>query len=173
MISIWLTPAEKDAKYLQNIINNLAAEYHAPIFSPHCTLYSPTDLGKIELERILKDAATGVGPISVTKDKLNHTPIIWKTVFIDLKPSWELSELSHRIKFALQNSNPNPNLNPIPYSFSPHISLIYKEMPDEQKEKIIRNLSVKNSYKMDKITAMKTGHDVKHWEKIAEVQLNA
>jgi hypothetical protein len=60
-----------------------------------------------------------------------------------------------------------------PYEFLPHISLIYKEMLEEQKEDIIRNLSVRNSYKMDKIIAMRTGQNVDQWENITEVQLNA
>ena len=42
-------------------------------------------------------------------------------------------------------------------------------MTAEQQEEIIHNLAVRNSYKMDRIVAMKTGPDVKHWEKIAEV----
>ena len=173
MISIWLTPAEEDSEYLQNIIKDLASEYDAPTFYPHCTLYSPVNLEANEINTMLDQAAEGVRPISVTMDKLNHTPIIWKTVFIDLKPSWELSELNHRIVFSLQNLNPNPNPIPIPYSFAPHISLIYKEMPDEKKEEIINNLSVRNYYKMDKFTAMRTGTNVENWEKVGEVQFYA
>lgn len=165
MISIWLTPAEKGKTYLEGIIKELASEYHAPIFSPHCTLYSPVNIGKIELEQILKDASAGIGSISIMMYKLNHTQNIWKTVFIELELTSELEKLQSRIVNLLPN--------PTPYSFSPHISLIYKEMPDEKKEEIICNLSVRNSYKMDKITAMQTGLDVKNWEKVAEVHLHA
>jgi len=94
---------------------------------------------------------------------LNHTMNIWKTVFIELEDSPELLDLQQNIVSSI------PNLKP--YSFEPHISLIYKEMPMEKKEKIIRNLAVRNSYKMDKIIAMKTGPNVDQWEKVMEVSL--
>ena len=56
-----------------------------------------------------------------------------------------------------------------PYEFLPHISLIYKEMAIELKEEIIQELTVRNSCKMDKIIAMKTGPNVEQWKKVAEV----
>jgi hypothetical protein len=46
-------------------------------------------------------------------------------------------------------------------------------MTVELKEEIICNLAVRNSYKMDKIIAMKTGPNVEQWEKVLEVTLHA
>ena len=165
MISIWLTPAKEDSAYLQEIVNELASEYQAPVFSPHCTLYSPIDLEVNELDKILEKAGEKLGSLYVTMDKLDHTTNIWKTVFIELEKSLELSNLQH----SLVSLIPDPK----PYEFLPHISLIYKKMTAEQQEEIIINLAVRNSYKMDRIIAMKTGPDVKHWEKIAEVRFHA
>ena len=165
MISIWLTPAKEDSAYLQEIVNELASEYQAPVFSPHCTLYSPTDLEAHELDKILEKAGEKFGSLYVTMDKLDHTTNIWKTVFIELEKSLELSNLQH----SLVSLIPDPK----PYEFLPHISLIYKKMTAEQQEQIIRSLAVRNSYKIDRITAMKTVPDVKHWEKIAEVRFHA
>ena len=163
MISLWLTPSEEDESYLQNIINDLASEYQAPVFSPHLTLYSPTDLSKDVLRDRITSVAERTNKLYVTMNGLNHTMNIWKTVFIELEDSPELLDLQQNIVSSI------PNLKP--YSFSPHISLIYKEMPMEKKEKIIRNLAVRNSYKMDKIIAMKTGPNVEQWEKVMEVSL--
>ncbi len=163
MISLWLTPSEEDESYLQNIINDLASEYQAPVFSPHLTLYSPTDLSKDVLRDRITSVAERTNKLYVTMNGLNHTMNIWKTVFIELEDSPELLDLQQNIVSSI------PNLKP--YSFEPHISLIYKEMPMEKKEKIIRNLAVRNSYKMDKIIAMKTGPNVEQWEKVMEVSL--
>ena len=63
----------------------------------------------------------------------------------------------------------NQFLSAPPYEFLPHISLIYKEMAIELKEEIIQELTVRNSCKMDKIIAMKTGPNVEQWKKVAEV----
>jgi len=165
VISIWLTPAKEDAAYLQNIINELASVYRAPVFSPHMTLFSPVDLNVKELQSVITNVAQEITPLFVTMSGLNQTNNIWKTVFIELEKSPELIQLQQKVVSKI----PDPN----PYSFLPHISLIYKEMPDEQKEEIIRNLSVRNSYKMDKIITMRTGPNVDQWENITEVQLNA
>ncbi len=165
MISIWLTPAEEDSKYLQNIITDLASEYEAPVFSPHCTLFSPADLEAKELETILEQVAEGFAPLYITIDKLNYTSNIWKTIFIELEKSSELEQLQQRLVNFISD--------PKPYEFLPHISLIYKEMSDEKKETIICNLSVRNNYKMDRILAMKTGPDVESWEKVVEIPLYA
>ena len=151
--------------HLQEIVNELASAYQAPVFYPHCTLYSPTDLETHELDKILEKAGEKVGSLYVSMDKLDHTTNIWKTVFIELEKSLELADLQH----SLVSLIPDPK----PYEFLPHISLIYKKMTSVQKEEIIRNLAVRNSYKMDRVTAMKTGPDIKHWEKVAEVQFHA
>ncbi len=165
MISIWLIPAPEDAQYLQAIINNLAATYQAPVFSPHCTLYSPTDLPVAELKQILERSAEDTISFVVDKEKINHMENIWKTVFIELIRSPELEQLQQAVISQFPEGQP--------YEFLPHISLIYKKMTAAQQDEIIRNLAVRNSYKMDRIIAMKTGPDVKHWEKIAEVRFHA
>ena len=165
MISIWLTPAKVDAAYLQNIINELASVYRTLVFSPHMTLFSPVDTNVKELQSVITNVAQKITPLFVTMSGLNHTNNIWKTVFIELEKSPELIQLQQKVVSKI----PDPN----PYEFLPHISLIYKEMPDEKKEVIIRNLAVRNSYKMDKIIVMRTGPNVDQWENITEVQLNA
>jgi len=165
LISIWLTPSEEDWDYLQEIINDLAAEYSAPVFSPHCTLLSPVDLNKKELQSVLSNVSKEIAPIYVTMSGLNYSNNIWKTVFIKLEKSSELIALQKRV---VGQSSPVQ-----PYEFLPHLSLIYKEMTVELKEEIIRKLVVRNLYKMDKITAMRTRLDVTKWEKVAEVTLHA
>ncbi len=161
MISIWLAPAEEDAAYLQEIINELAHEFQTPAFSPHMTLLSPVDLNENELHSVLSNVSKEFAPLYVTLAGINHSPNIWKTVFIELEESPELIALQQRIV--------NQFLSAPPYEFLPHISLIYKEMAIELKEEIIQELTVRNSCKMDKIIAMKTGPNVEQWKKVAEV----
>jgi len=127
------------------------------------TLFSPTDLSKESLIDLLAPIAENTQSLYVTMQGLAHTTNIWKTVFIELEETPELTQIQRSIVSAI----PDPN----PYYFEPHISLIYKEMTVEEKEEIIRNLAVRNSYKMDKITAMRTGPNVEEWEKVMEVSL--
>ena len=165
MVSIWLIPAPADAQYLQGIINNLAATYQAPVFNTHCTLYSPTDLPALEIKKILEQSANNMESFYVKKATISHTENIWKTIFIELLKSPELEQLQQAVISQFPKGQP--------YEFLPHISLIYKEIPDKKKEDIIRNLQVKNSFKMDKIAAMRTGPNVDNWATVVEIPFHA
>jgi len=165
LISIWLIPAPEDAQYIQVIIDKLSTNYQAPVFSPHCTLYSPIDLPIEELKKILERSAKNMESFYVKKTTISYTEDIWKTIFIELLRSSELEQLQQTVirQFHLEH----------PYEFSPHISLLYKEIPDNKKENIIRNLQLKNSFKMDKIAAVRTGPNVDNWETVVEIPFHA
>jgi 2'-5' RNA ligase len=165
LVSIWLIPAPADAQYLQGIINNLAATYQAPVFNTHCTLYSPTDLPALEIKKILEQSAKNIKSFYVKKATISHTENIWKTIFIELLKSPELEQLQQAVISQFPKGQP--------YEFLPHISLIYKEIPDKKKEDIIRNLQVKNSFKMDKIAAVRTGPNVDNWATVVEIPFHA
>ena len=165
MISIWLIPAREDAQYIQVIIDNLSINYQAPVFSPHCTLYSPIDLPKAELKKILERSAKNMKSFYVKNIMISHTEDLWKTIFIELLRSSELEQLQQEVISQFQVEQP--------YKFSPHISLLYKEISDKKKEHIIRNLQVKNSFKMDKIAAVRTGPNVDNWETVVEIPFHA
>lgn len=165
MVSIWLIPAPEDAQYLQAIINNLAATYQAPVFDTHCTLYSPTELPAAELNQILEQSANNMKSFYVKKATISHTENIWKTIFIELLRSPELEQLQQAVIRQFPKGQP--------YEFLPHISLLYKEIPDKKKEDIIRNLQVKNSFKMDKIAAVRTGPNVDNWATVVEIPFHA
>jgi len=165
LVSIWLIPAPEDAQYLQAIINNLAVTYQAPVFNTHCTLYSPTDLPALEIKKILEQSANNMESFYVKKATISHTENIWKTIFIELLSSPELEQLQQAVISQFPNGQP--------YEFLPHISLLYKEMSDKKKEDIIRNLQVKNSFKMDKIAAMRTGPNVDNWATVVEIPFHA
>ena len=165
MVSIWLIPAPADAQYLQGIINNLAATYQAPVFNTHCTLYSPTDLPALEIKKILEQSANNMESFYVKKATISHTENIWKTIFIELLSSPELEQLQQAVISQFPKGQP--------YEFLPHISLLYKEIPDKKKEDIIRNLQVKNYFKMDKIAAVRTGPNVDNWATVVEIPFHA
>ncbi len=163
MISIWLTPSGADRDYLQKIILNLALQHDAPLFSPHCTLFSPFESVKLSLEEIFRKVKL-FPPVNVTALQLSYSSTIWKTVFIELKKSSNLTKLNRYFESLLLPSQPK--------KFSPHISLIYKKMDAKIKRDIIEKLSIKDSYLMNKVTAMKTGPDVTGWEIKSEVYLS-
>ncbi len=165
MISIWLCPDYNNELYLQNVINCLSDIHNSPRFSPHCTLVSGIKSNKHELENIIDNSIDNIGPIIVKSKKISYTNILWKTVFIELVVSKDLK--------SLQNSIYNEIKSNIDYKFDPHISLIYKLMPNDIKKEIINSLNLKNSFKMDKIVAVKTVQNILDLKIIVEREFYA
>lgn len=163
--SIWLLPSDNDQNYFQKIITKLSIEYEAPVFSPHCTLFSPLDSDIADYAKLLMHTANQFSPFNVRARKLNFSSNIWKTLYIELEKSLMLTELQQCLISLVSD--------PKPYPFQPHISLIYKEMSKMEKKQIIQNIFVREFYKMDKISIVKTGPDIVNWEKTAEIQLYA
>ena len=61
----------------------------------------------------------------------------------------------------------------IKYKFEPHISLIYKIMPEYIKKEIIHSLHLQNTYKMNKVMAVRTDQNIVDWKIVAERDLYA
>jgi len=157
--AICLTPALDDKKYLSGIIETLAAEYDAPIFSPHCTLYLPVyDLEtarSILNQIVLKQFDVQLLTVSYTDD-------LWKTVFLVLKTNSQLTTLYN---FFDRSFNAM-------YEFRPHISLIYKKMENKNKLKIKNKLRPPNTYLMDGIDLVDISKSIENWKTVYRIQLD-
>lgn len=165
MISIWLCPDYNDELYLQNVINHLSDIYNSPKFIPHCTLLSGIKSKKYELENIIDISIQNIEPIIVKTNRIGFANILWKTVFIELINNKKLKAFQN---FFYMHIKPN-----IEYKFDPYISLIYKIIAENTKKEIVNSLNFKNSFKMNKIAAVKTGQNVSEWEIIVEREFYA
>ena len=165
MISIWLCPNNKDTLYLQHIINHLSGINNSVPFLPHCTLVSGLKLNRSELAKILDKSINNYGPIIVNSKRVSYSNIFWKTIFIELLDSKDLISLQKNINKQIKSD--------IGYKFDPHISLIYKIMPEYLKKEIIDSLSLQNSFKMNKVVAVKTDQNIVDWKIIVERELYA
>ena len=151
--SIWLMPSKTDLAYLSTIIQSLGRKYDAPTFEPHCTLFSPIS----DLKTSIKVIDTfGSQPFQVKSVCLNHSDVIWKTVFIELEMNDELEWLNQ--KFS--------DIFVIDYEFKPHISLIYQSIPSKKRNAINGTLDLKKYYKMHGIAIMDTSQSVEGWKKV-------
>ena len=165
MISIWLCPDNKDKLYLQHIINHLSDVHNSVPFLPHCTLLSGVKLNRSELSKILDKSIDDFGPIIVKSKRISYSNILWKTVYIELADRKDLISLQKNIFKQIKSDKK--------YIFEPHISLIYKIMPEYIKKEIIDSLSLQNSFKMNKVVAVKTDQNIVDWEIIVERELYA
>jgi 2'-5' RNA ligase len=157
--SIWLEPVTHDATYLRKIIQNISLEYHAPMFSPHVTLYSG-------IER-LADAKNAMTNCKVSRMRLRctsigHSSYLWKTIFINVKNGQKLKTLNRTLRENLKNE----------YEFKPHISLVYKKLDAKTRKKIINGLKTRSTITFDKISIIKSlaGKKKKEMEKIKKLK---
>jgi 2'-5' RNA ligase len=115
-LSFWLIPSEEDRTFFQQIIDTLAQEYGAPVFTPHVTIYSgevPTDES---LAALLEEATLGIQSFSLKVDQILYSDEFTKTLFVQFYPNPILSQISETLR---SNSK-----TPSEFNLNPHISLI-------------------------------------------------
>ena len=130
--ALWLVPAEPVRAELAAIIRRFAKQYDAPIFDPHVTVYGGCFTGADAMCELLDAVVTNVPPVTLTVTKLDWTAEFFKTLFIAFEHNDELANLSEQMRRGLSR--------PAPYGLQPHLSLLYKQMPTDQKRRIIADL---------------------------------
>lgn len=164
MYAIWLTFCKNDEEYLSKIIKDLAQNHNAPVFVPHITICGLVNIDIKLLEKFVKYSIEDCSQFSVTKLGISHSSDIWKTIFIKIKKNPILLKINTRLEENLQKYST--------YKFSPHISLIYKNMENSEKIQIIKELKIKNKFTINEIAIQKFSQDVPKWKIMKKYQLN-
>ena len=123
MVAFWLVPARAERDRLASLIAGLAARFDAPVFEPHVTLFG----GKIAEEKaadVLQRCDFAM-PIELEIAGVEFSEKFTMTLFVQFRSSQRASELSAAIKTAAEIESD--------YEFNPHLSLLYKEMPEREK----------------------------------------
>ena len=171
LFSVWLVPQRKEEKELNKIVKNLAKKYNSPIFIPHLTLLGNAMISFEALKSIVDEVFEDKKPLTIKKTKLNQSEQFFKTVFIE----FELSDILKNFFIALSKKTDKSSVE----NFKPHISLIYKLMPESEKIRIIKSLDVKNNFIVDSayIVAPKKGDadflNVEGWRVLYKKSLNS
>ena len=156
--SIWLIPSDFDGDLISNSIESLSKKYLAPIFNPHCTIFSPiTNLYKAQT--IINQLEQKI--FQVVVEKIDESDDIWKTVFLKLVNDPTLKKINALFNDAF----------PQTYQFDPHISLIYKKLDAKKRKSILSKLDMKKSFVIDKITIVNTSGLVESWETVYSKRL--
>lgn len=162
MHAIWLTFPKSDREYLKNIIDGISEKYHAPKFEPHITVYGLIETEINQIDKIAK-VILNQNSFLVKKSEILQSEELWKTVFIELKSNKQMELVHKNFKKYFDKVSK--------YEFKPHISLIYKILPIEEKMKIINNLDIKNEFQVSKLAIQKFSLDIKKWKIIKEYNL--
>ena len=169
-ISYWLIPSEPFFTQLQDLIKSLAKKYNSPVFEPHVTVYSGPGNEK-NCNRIIDKATSGIKPISLEILKVDHSPIYIKTLFIEFQLDATISELSNHLR--------NTSEEPSDYILKPHLSLIYNNMENKEKQTLTSDIDMTwNKISFNWLKAISTPSDVQSkedialWRDLASVELS-
>lgn len=136
LFCVWLIPAQPHYLPLQTTINELAEQYDAPSFQPHSTLFcgktTQIQTVKTTLSELLNDQKT----ITTDVVGLDTSADYYKTLYLQLQNKKSLIKLNQQFKKQLDPQST--------YTFNPHLSLLYKDFPLEQKKTIAATLREKN-----------------------------
>lgn len=144
-ISILLVPVKQQEDRIRKIIDSLAAKYQAFPFIPHITIFY---LGETT---ILNDCINFIDkelcntrPIQLELTNIAYSDVFTKTLFANYQQNAPLLTLHQKLSKRFKHIRD--------YQLAPHLSLIYKNnMPDEDKQKEILNLSLPKKLILDRI----------------------
>jgi 2'-5' RNA ligase len=169
ILTYWLLPAEPARSHFVSVISNLAAQFDAPIFEPHLTLYV-THAARENAGEVLKRAMADCKPYRLWVTGLDFSDKFTKTLFVQFQSNEELAVLSANLRSASVCQNE--------YDLNPHLSLIYKTMPRETKEEIASSLTLPfREVRFDSVQAVtspaeiKSRKDVEAWRVVAAQKL--
>lgn len=162
-VSFWLLPAEEDRLIFEAIIARLAQAYDAPVFAPHVTLYSGEYAEHEDPGAILAQAIQGIDAVALTVESIRTTSAFTKTLFVQFAPSEPLNTLSDRLRQL--------SVTPSDYRLDPHLSLLYKHMPEADQQRAAETISLpQTQVSFDAVagnvspTPTRTRDDVERWE---------
>lgn len=170
LLSVWLVPQKNDEKYLKSIIERLGKENNSPTFIPHLTLFGDINIEFEGLKKAIDKVFENIKPFKINKTSVLQSELFFKTVFVEFEKNNLLTSLFENL---VKETDEKKDIS----TFKPHISLIYKLMPEIEKIKIIKKLNIKDEYIIDKvlINAPKKGtkdfYNVKGWQSLYTKEL--
>jgi len=133
VIAYWLIPAEPAHRFFQDLINELARRYDAPVFEPHVTIYAVAD-STDAIDTTPSKAARDCEPIVLQALEVSHSDEFVKTLFVEFGLNSKLRQFNQVIRNAAQN--------PSDYDLKPHLSLLYKRMSVQTRRRLARSIQM-------------------------------
>lgn len=173
LFCLWLIPAQPHYDVMQEQINSLASTYDAPVFSPHATLLCGQTNDVEQLKKELEELFKQTPQLTLTAQSIDYSATYYKTLYVQFEKNENLLSL---FKDAKNTADPNSG-----YELNPHASLIYKNIPDDQKQKLSDQiwpiLKDKTKFTFDRIDLMSDTNDegpeaVKSWKVYQSYALN-
>jgi len=169
-VSYWLMPAATEKAWLSEVIQSLAARVNGPVFEPHVTLYSGPAEPSERIREILAEFARKTSAKTLRPAGLSHSDQFTKTLFVEFAGDTALIHLTMKLKQL--------SAQPEDYQPKPHLSLLYANLPQVQRETLARSILIPKVLRFDSLKAVLTGAstrsrtDVESWRVVVEKSLD-
>jgi putative hydrolase of the HAD superfamily len=145
LLSIWLVPAEPERAALAQRIGELARRYDAPRFAPHITLFAGST-ARADWREALAQAVQGSVALRTRVVEIGHSDQLFKTVYLQMASSAALLALQRNVRAALHDADE--------YAFDPHLSLIYKLLPEAARVELASELDAPSTILCDALSVV-------------------
>jgi 2'-5' RNA ligase len=146
--TLWLRPREPLRTTLSAIIRRLAQDLDAVEFEPHVTLFCGRSSDEAA-KTIARGLAAQFPPITLTPERLAYTDLFTKTLFVQ----FEDSAIAQRMFEAARQNYAHPS----DYVFNPHLSLLYKKLPEARQRALCDTLNFPMGvYGFDRVRMIET-----------------
>lgn len=154
---LWLKPETTAHVELSELIRQLSQTYNTRLFDPHVTLLGNITGSEADLITKTAEVSKQVSRITATIERAAYLNEFYRSLFLLVKPTAELINANTYAKQAFRSL-----LNE---SFMPHLSLLYGNIPVDEKETIIKKLNSRlfTPFYLDKIVLFCTSNDPVKW----------
>lgn len=128
LFAIWLSPAQPSFLSLQKKIIHFAKLYDAPAYMPHMTIFVGNSDSLESVHEVFSNTVKNVQSLEATAIGVEHSDYYFKTLFIQFSNNDSLLTLNKQLQTLDNTSN---------YIFNPHISLLYKNLPQQTKQQLV------------------------------------
>lgn len=154
--SVWLTFAKDGQSILDDTVSRIAKEHKSPRFMAHITVYGTIDTEIESLIDICKKISKHTRPFFVKVIGIGHSNNFWRTLFLELELNQELQNVYLQLEKDLKSY--------LDYEFHPHISIMYKNTTDFEKEKAKEKIPDRDSFLVESIAIHLHNDDVSRWK---------
>lgn len=131
-VAFWLVPCLQERLLLKDLITSFAEKFSSPVFLPHVTLYS-CERGERQELSLLTSLAKRCPPFSMAVDSIGSSERIAQAFSLRLQRCKEVEGLAQ----SLATRAPSVS----DYTFDPHLSLVYQDLPVAERNRLVSNWS--------------------------------
>lgn len=162
--SLWMKPTGEVANRLKEQIIELSVEHQTPEFPPHVTLLGQLHPPESELIQHTNTLASSARPLDLTLTEVDYLDRFYQSLFIQVAESQKLKEVRNAACNIFNVSNND---------YMPHLSLLYGDVTDEEKELTID--TVGREFHLDlpikELVLMQTNGKPDQWKQVHSVGL--